>query len=94
VQNVFQPFNIKINSIHHYPNYKEAIDQCECIMVGGGNTFHLLYELHHNNLIEIIRNKVLNGTPYLGWSAGANLACPTIKTTNDMPIVSLFLLMH
>ena len=87
VQNVFHPFNIKINSIHHYHDYKEAIDQCECIMVGGGNTFHLLYELHRNNLIEIIRNKVLSGIPYLGWSAGANLACPTIKTTNDMPII-------
>ncbi len=87
VQSVFDSFNLNIKSIHHYNNLKEAIEKSECIMVGGGNTFHLLYELHRNNLIETMRSKVLNGTPYLGWSAGANLACPTIKTTNDMPII-------
>ncbi len=87
VQNVFHPFNIKINSIHHYNDYKEAINQSECIMVGGGNTFHLVYELYKNNLMTTIREKSLCGIPYIGWSAGANLACPTIKTTNDMPIV-------
>lgn len=87
VRSVFDSFNLNIKSIHHYNNLKESIEKSECIMVGGGNTFHLLYELHRNNIIETMRDKILSGTPYLGWSAGANLACPTIKTTNDMPII-------
>jgi dipeptidase E len=57
------------------------------VVVGGGNTFQLLRECRMRGLLETIREKVKTGTRYLGWSAGANLACPTIKTTNDMPIV-------
>jgi dipeptidase E len=34
-----------------------------------------------------IREKCFNGTPYIGWSAGSNVACPTLRTTNDMPII-------
>jgi dipeptidase E len=56
-------------------------------VVGGGNTWKLLKMLQDKNLIEIIRQKILQGTPYIGWSAGSNLACPTIRTTNDMPVV-------
>jgi dipeptidase E len=60
----------------------------ELIVVGGGNTFQLLRECRQRGLLEMIRNRVAEeGVRYLGWSAGANLACPTIKTTNDMPIV-------
>jgi len=60
----------------------------ELIIVGGGNTFQLLRECRKRGLLEMIRNRVAEeGARYLGWSAGANLACPTIKTTNDMPIV-------
>jgi dipeptidase E len=43
--------------------------------------------IRENNLIDVVRQKVLSGTPYIGWSAGSNVACPTIKTTNDMPVV-------
>ena len=43
--------------------------------------------IRDNNLIDIVRKKVLAGTPYIGWSAGSNVACPTIRTTNDMPVV-------
>ena len=57
------------------------------IVVGGGNTWKLLKMIRDNNLIDIVRQKVTGGTPYIGWSAGANVACPTIKTTNDMPVV-------
>jgi dipeptidase E len=60
---------------------------CDLIVVGGGNTFQLLRECRTRGLLEKIREQVRNGSRYLGWSAGANLACPTIKTTNDMPIV-------
>jgi len=63
-----------------------AIASAEAIYVGGGNSFLLIKELHEGGLIEPIREAVLSGTPYLGVSAGANVACPTMMTTNDMPI--------
>jgi len=56
-------------------------------MVGGGNTFHLVHHLHKNGLIPLIRKAVQDGKPCIGWSAGANVACPTLSTTNDMPII-------
>jgi dipeptidase E len=77
----------QVKSIHRFQNLVEAIENADAIMVGGGNTWNLLHWVHKNQLIEPIRKKVLNGTPYVGWSAGSNLACPTIKTTNDMPII-------
>ena len=64
-----------------------ALADAEAIMVGGGNTFALLARLHQAGLLGPIRERVSAGTPYIGWSAGSNLACPTIRTTNDMPIV-------
>ncbi|HZO01242.1 MAG TPA: dipeptidase PepE [Burkholderiales bacterium] len=64
------------------------LDGCDLVVVGGGNTFQLLRECRARGVLEAIRTRVNEGrTRYLGWSAGANLACPTIKTTNDMPIV-------
>ena len=74
-------------SLHRFENKQEAISQADCIIIGGGNTFHLVGEMHKYSLMHIIREKVKTGTPYIGWSAGANVACPTICTTNDMPIV-------
>ena len=79
--------NLKTKSVHHYTNPIKAVQDADLIIVGGGNTFHLLKLLQENKLLEIIREKVKNGTPYIGWSAGSNVACPTIKTTNDMPII-------
>jgi dipeptidase E len=55
--------------------------------VGGGNTFHLVTMMHKTGIMDVIKGKAERGTPYMGWSAGANVACPTIKTTNDMPII-------
>lgn len=74
-------------SVHHFDDKVKAVKEADCIVVGGGNTFHLVAELHRNKLIEPIRRKVMEGTPYIGWSAGSNVACPTLCTTNDMPIV-------
>jgi dipeptidase E len=68
-------------------NAKEVIDRCDVIMIGGGNTFKLLHDLYQTGLVELIKTKVQNGTPYIGWSAGSNLTGPTICTTNDMPIL-------
>lgn len=63
------------------------LGDAELIVVGGGNTFQLLRECRNRKLLAEIARRVRSGTKYLGWSAGANLACPTIRTTNDMPIV-------
>jgi len=78
--------NLKVTSIHHMKNKKNAIKKADIIVVGGGNTWKLLKKVQDFELLGIIKEKVQNGTPYIGWSAGSNLACPTIKTTNDMPI--------
>ena len=79
--------NIETSAIHHTENPTEAIEQTELIVVGGGNTFNLLKNIQENKLVSTIRRKVFSGTPYIGWSAGSNLTCPSIRTTNDMPIV-------
>lgn len=68
-------------------NAKEIIPACDAIVVGGGNTFKLLHDIYQHDLFSLIRQKVKNGTPYIGWSAGSNLTGGTICTTNDMPII-------
>jgi dipeptidase E len=83
----FREIGHDIVSIHHFNDPVSAVNEASAIVVGGGNTWKLLKMIRDNNLIEIVRKKVLAGTPYIGWSAGSNVACPTIKTTNDMPVV-------
>ena len=69
-------------------NAKAIIAQGDVIMVGGGNTFKLLHDIYDCQLLDIIRDKVNNGTPYIGWSAGSNIIGPGIGTTNDMPVIA------
>lgn len=76
-----------LESVHHAEDPVRAVREARAIVVGGGNTFHLLRALYERALLDPIRERVRAGVPYLGWSAGAVMACPTIRTTNDMPIV-------
>lgn len=87
VQERFDEIGYKVDPIHKYSDPVKAVQEAEAIIVGGGNTFHLVKLMQQQGLIEAIREKVKTGTPYVGWSAGSNVACPTIRTTNDMPIV-------
>jgi dipeptidase E len=83
----FREIGHDVVSIHHFSDPLAAVRDASVIVVGGGNTWKLLKMIQDNRLIDAIRLKVLSGTPYIGWSAGSNLACPTIRTTNDMPII-------
>ncbi len=76
-----------VSSIHHSADPVRSVLEAEAIVVGGGNTFQLIKLIQEFKLIEPVREKVLSGTPYVGWSAGSNVACPSIRTTNDMPVV-------
>lgn len=78
---------IRVRSVHREADPAEAIRRADAVCVGGGNTFALVRKMQEQGLVEAIREKIEAGTPYLGWSAGSNVACPTICTTNDMPIV-------
>jgi dipeptidase E len=64
-----------------------ALESAECVFVGGGNTFRLLDRLQRSGLADALRRRARAGLPYLGASAGTNVTAPTLKTTNDMPIV-------
>ena len=83
----FMEMGYSLISIHNASDPLKALRTVEAIVVGGGNTFHLLNELYRMQLLTIVRELVGSGVPYVGWSAGSVVACPTIKTTNDMPIV-------
>lgn len=76
-----------LDSVHEAADPVAAVNGAEAVAVGGGNTFHLLRGMYEAGLVEAVRARAGIGTPYIGWSAGSNVACPTIKTTNDMPVV-------
>jgi dipeptidase E len=82
----FREIGHDVFSIHRFSDPIAAVKHASAIVVGGGNTWKLLKMIRENGLIEVVRDKVISGTPYIGWSAGSNVACPTIMTTNDMPV--------
>jgi dipeptidase E len=83
----FQKMGYVLDSIHTALNPQVAVTNAEALFIGGGNTFRLLKSLYDAEVLETIRRRVNEGMPYIGSSAGSNVAAPTIKTTNDMPIV-------
>lgn len=87
VKEVYEKFKVKIYSIHKEKRPIEAVMNAQAIAVGGGNTFYLVNELHRLGLMDAIKERANNGMPYMGWSAGSNVACPSLRTTNDMPII-------
>jgi dipeptidase E len=83
----FAAMGYGLESAHEASDAAEAAARAEAIFVGGGNTFRLLDSLQRLGLLPVIRERVARGVPYVGSSAGSNVACPTLKTTKDMPIV-------
>jgi len=83
----FSQMGYAVDGVHRARDPLESLARAQAIFIGGGNTFRLLDALYRQGLLQPIRERVLAGAPYLGSSAGSNVACVTIKTTNDMPIV-------
>ncbi|MBE0642399.1 MAG: dipeptidase PepE, partial [Bacteroidales bacterium] len=87
VQSVFSELGLNIHSVHRAADPVKEVMSAQAIAVGGGNTFYLVKMLHELGLMDAIRGRVVQGAHYMGWSAGSNVACPSLRTTNDMPIV-------
>jgi dipeptidase E len=87
VRDALKPAGIEVTGLDEVASPADAVRQAEAVFVGGGNSFRLLRGLQERDLITEIRQRALAGMPYLGSSAGTNMACPSLRTTNDMPIV-------
>ncbi len=83
----FSGLNIKVKGLHEFEDKTEAINSAKGFFTGGGNTFLLVKTLHEENLMQLLKENVEKGKPYLGCSAGSNIGGINMKTTNDMPIV-------
>jgi dipeptidase E len=87
VRERFERMHFGIDSIHEAKDPRQAVVAAEAVFIGGGNTFRLLKALYDHGVVEAIRERAAKGMPYMGASAGSNVAGPTIRTTNDMPIL-------
>jgi len=83
----FSELGHHVKSIHNALNPTSEVEKAEAIVIGGGNTWQLVRMMHEQGLMEPIKKRVQSGVPFIGWSAGSNVACPTLRTTNDMPII-------
>jgi len=88
VQTMLAPLGVTVEGIHRATNPRQVVETARVLFVGGGNSFRLLKALQEHDLLAIVRERVEAGElRYLGSSAGTNMACPSLRTTNDMPIV-------
>ena len=91
VREALAPLGINVRGVHAAGDAPGAhaalVRDAEAVLVGGGNTFHLLRAMQRHGLLDAVRARAAAGVPYVGWSAGSVVACPTIRTTNDMPVV-------
>lgn len=83
----FETINIKVKGLHEFEDKTQAINSAKAFFTGGGNTFLLVKTLHEEGLMNVLKENVESGKPYLGCSAGSNIGGQNMKTTNDMPIV-------
>ena len=83
----FEEMGITVRGVHEFDDLKEALANAQGVFTGGGNTFVLLRDLYEKHLVELLRERIESGMPYMGTSAGSNIAGLTIGTSNDMPIV-------
>ena len=88
-QDAFAAMGHELFSLHTETDMVKALKTAEAVAVGGGNSFQLLRTLYSTELVRALRVRVMGGLPFVGWSAGSNVACPTIMTTNDMPITEV-----
>lgn len=86
-ENAFRGFGFELQSLHQTNDPAAMLADAEAVFTGGGNTFRLLKTLYDLEVLDGLRQRVLAGMPYMGSSAGTNITCPTIRTTNDMPII-------
>jgi dipeptidase E len=87
VRSVFAQLKIEVNGLHEFDNPVKAIEEAQGIFTGGGNTFLLVFQLYKYKVMDVLSKTLKNGTPYLGTSAGSNIAGLSMQTTNDMPII-------
>lgn len=87
VRGALASLGVPVVGAHEVSDPADELERADAVAVGGGNTFQLLARLYSSGLLDPIRKRVRAGLPYIGWSAGSNVASPTIRTTNDMPIV-------
>lgn len=87
VKERFAEMGHTVSSLHHETDPLQAIREAEAIVIGGGNTWQLVRMMNDTGVFPVIRERVIAGVPFIGWSAGSNVACPTLRTTNDMPII-------
>ena len=87
VRDALAPLGVEVAGVHEGEDPVGTVRSADAVAVGGGNTFHLLAAMQRTGVLDAVRARARDGTPYLGWSAGSVVACPTLGTTNDMPIV-------
>ena len=86
LRDALAPLNVQVRGVHE-GEPGAILGDADAVLVGGGNTFRLLERLQVTGTLDVLRARVRDGMPYVGWSAGSNVACPTIRTTNDMPVI-------